>query len=256
MVGQSTSLGADLPSAPLAAADSPPPAPTADGLEAPTSDGGQPADGSSPGAEADSSPAPGAPNPAESTDSKAEGWKTLFDGKSLDGWKSTEFGGEGEIFVEDATLVMEAGQPLTGVTYTGDFPKQDYEIRLEAMKVDGIDFFCGLTFPVGESHCSFIVGGWAGSLVGISSIDGQDASENETTRVMKFDKGTWYKIRVRVTLDKLEAWIDDYQIVDQDIKGRRISTRNEVNASKPMGISAFETKAALRGIEFRSLNDK
>ena len=71
------------------------------------------------------------------------------------------------------------------------------------MRVEGSDFFVGLTFPVRDSHASLIVGGWAGSVVGISSIDGRDASENETTEVMKFKNGQWYKFRLRVRADRL-----------------------------------------------------
>jgi len=182
-----------------------------------------------------------------------EKWQPLFDGKTLTGWKITQFGGQGEVNIEDGQLVMEMGTPLSGVTYTGEFPKQDFEISLEAMRMEGTDFFCGLTFPVRDSHASFIVGGWAGSVVGISSIDGQDAANNDTTQVIAFKSKQWYKIRVRVTADLIRAWIDDKMIVDQNIKDRRISTRNEVDLSKPLGISTYETKAAIRNIKYRKL---
>ena len=36
----------------------------------------------------------------------------------------------------------------------------DYELRLEAKRVEGGDFFCGLTFPVGKEYCTLILGGW------------------------------------------------------------------------------------------------
>ena len=182
---------------------------------------------------------------------KSPTWQSLFDGKTLDGWKSTNFGGEGDVDVKKGSIHMDFGSSMTGITYQGAFPKMDYEISLEAMKVDGIDFFCGLTFPVQRSHCSFIVGGWAGAVVGLSSIDGKDASDNQTTKYMKFDTNRWYRIRVRVTKAKIEAWIDDKQVVNQNIEGRRITTRSEVNLSKPLGISAFETRAALRKIRWR-----
>ena len=82
------------------------------------------------------------------------------------------------------------------------------------MKLDGNDFFIALTFPVKDSHATFVVGGWGGGVVGISCVDDLNASENETMNIEGFEKDVWYKIRVRVSDDKLQAWIDDDQKVD------------------------------------------
>ena len=196
-------------------------------------------------------------NPKEAGSSKEAGaWKPLFNGKSLDGWKAAEFGGEGEVTVKDGMILLDFGSSMTGITLQKEFPKSNYELRLEAKRVDGIDFFCGLTFPVKDSHCSFIVGGWGGAVVGLSSIDGKDASENDTTKYMRFEKDQWYKIRVRVTDNAIQTWIDDKQIVNQDIRNRKISIRNEVDLSKPLGISTWDTRAALRKLAYRSLAKK
>src|SRR5947209_6205238 len=103
------------------------------------------------------------------------GWKSLFDGKSLDGWKPADFGGDARVFVKDGAIVMEKGKLMSGVTYRrGDFPKMDYEVTLEGKKLAGDDFFCTTTFPVGDSFCSLVVGGWGGSLVGLSSLNSLD----------------------------------------------------------------------------------
>lgn len=192
---------------------------------------------------------------AASGASDAQG-QTLFDGATLKNWKITEFGGTGDIEIKDQSIILHMGAILTGITFTNvsALPKTNYEISLEAMKIDGSDFFCALTFPVGESHCSFVVGGWGGGVVGISSIDGMDASENETTKYMNFDKGKWHRIRVRVTPVKLNAWINDEQLVDQSIEGRRISMRpGEIELSQPLGIATFQTSAAVRNIRLRKL---
>ena len=181
----------------------------------------------------------------------AEGWVPLFNGRNLEGWKLTKFGGDGEVEVVEGELILNQGGPLTGVTWTKAFPKVDFEISLEAQRVEGTDFFVGLTFPVRDSHASLIVGGWAGSVVGISSLDGRDASENETTQVMKFDNGKWYKFRVRVTADRIKAWIDDAAVVDVSIKDRKVTTRNEVTLSQPVGLATYDTKAAIRKLRYR-----
>ncbi len=179
--------------------------------------------------------------------------KSLFDGKTLKGWKKTAFGGEGDVEVKDGRILIASGAPMSGITWTEDFPKIDYEISLDAMRVDGGDFFCGLTFPVGDSPCSFIVGGWGGGVVGLSSIDGSDASENETTKYQEFTSNRWYAIRVRVSKEKIEAWVDKKQMVDLETKDRRISIRPEVELSRPLGISTYATTAALREIKVRRL---
>jgi hypothetical protein len=182
--------------------------------------------------------------------------KPIFDGKTLEGWSETKFGGQGEVTVKDGALWLGAGNDLTGVNFTGAMPKTNYEITLEAQRVEGGDFFCGLTFPYGDTHCTFIVGGWGGSTVGISSIDGDNASENETTKIKKFEKGRWYKIRVKVTPEKIEAWIDDEQLVDVTTKGKKISLRSgEIELSKPCGVASYRTQAALRNIRVRVLSD-
>ncbi len=196
------------------------------------------------------------PNDKPSPADQGAKWIPLFDGKTLDGWKSTNFGGEGDVTVEKGSLIMEMGSPLTGVTFQDPkkLLKTNYEISLEAMRVQGGDFFCGLTFPVREKeHCSFVVGGWGGALCGISSINGMDASENETTSVKEFKEKQWYKIRVKVTDDKLLCWIDDEKLVDVEIKDRELTTRVEVDLSQPFGLCSFQTKAAIRDLKIRPI---
>ncbi len=195
--------------------------------------------------------APGDKAALESSD-KA-GAIRLFDGRTLAGWKATDFGGQGKVLVRDGRLVLEDGSPLTGITWTRPFPTSNYEVSLEAMRVDGIDFFCGMTFPVGNEFCSLIVGGWAGTVVGLSSINGDDASENETTDYMRFEKGQWYRIRLRVTDERIEAWIDQEKFVDVPRKDRSFSLRIEVDPSKPFGIASFLTTAALRNMTLERL---
>ena len=118
---------------------------------------------------------------AEKKNDDKQGWKPLFNGKDLEGWKVTNFGGEGEVLVEKGEVVITQGVDLSGITSTSKkLPKSNYEIEFEAQREDGNDFFVGLTFPVKEDPCSLIVGGWGGGVCGLSSLDGMDASENDT----------------------------------------------------------------------------
>ena len=180
-------------------------------------------------------------------------WQSLFDGNTLKGWKITDFAGHGDVRVENGAIILDQGV-MTGVTWTSAIPKMNYEIALDAKRVDGSDFFCGLTFPVGTNPCSFIVGGWGGGVVGISSLDGEDAANNETTKVAEFEKGRWYAVKVRVEPKKIEAWIDNEKYVNVDTTDRRISIRGEVELSRPLGIASWSTTAALRNIRVRELS--
>lgn len=178
----------------------------------------------------------------------------LFDGKSLDNWNKTDFTACGEVKVEDGTIVLNVGSSMTGITSTRkDLPVTNYELTYEAQRLSGYDFFAAATFPVGKSHVTLVNGGWGGSVTGISSIDGSDASENETGKFFDYKNKTWYKFRVRVTDEKIRCWIGDKEIIDVTHKGRRVGTRIETDSSKPLGFATWETSGALRNIEVRVL---
>jgi hypothetical protein len=183
----------------------------------------------------------------------ASGRKSLFDGKTLEGWKVTDFSGRGEVTVEDGAIRMDMGNPMSGITWTGEPPRENYELSLEGMRVRESDFFCTTTFPVGKSPCSLVVGGWGGSVVGLSSVDGYDASENPTTKTIKFEEKKWYRVRIRVTEKAVQAWIDDREVVHQSRAGHRFGIRIEVSRSKPLGIATWNTVGAVRNIRLRDL---
>ncbi len=180
----------------------------------------------------------------------------LFNGKNLDGWAVTDFGGHGEVSVENGEIKINMGSELTGVNWTNAaiLPKTNYEIELDAMRREGGDFFCGLTFPVNDSFCSLILGGWGGGVVGISSIDRMDASENETSRNLYFERNRWYHVRVQVAPQKILVWIDQEKTIDVEITGRKISMRpGDIERSVPLGIATWQTSAALKNIRLKPL---
>ncbi|MBC8116132.1 MAG: hypothetical protein H7062_17235 [Candidatus Saccharimonas sp.] len=80
-----------------------------------------------------------------------------------------------------------------------------------------------------------------------------DAATNETARYESFQKGRWYKIRMRVTEKGLMGWIDEKQVVGVETKGRKISIRHEVELSRPLGVSCYSTVSGLKEIKLREL---
>ncbi len=177
----------------------------------------------------------------------------LFDGETLDGWEITDFGLQGPVYVEEGLIVLERGNGATGITWLGDIPWINYEVTLEAMRMEGIDFFCGLTFPVYESALTLVVGGWGGSVVGLSCIDGFDAADNETFILRSFQNNRWYRIRLRVTEEAVLAWIDDKEMVNFFLDDHELSLRPEVYLSYPFGIASWRTTAALRNIQIKKI---
>jgi hypothetical protein len=197
-------------------------------------------------AEIEAAREPAKPLPAAA----AAAWRPLFDGKALGDWKVSNYGG-GDPEIAAGAIRLPMGADLNGITWTGEFAQENYEIELEARRVDGNDFFCGLTFPVGADPCSFIVGGWGGAVVGLSNIDGLDAANNETTLVRAFKTGQWYAVKVRVTPEQIECFLDGERVVNQPRAGHTISIRESVEPSRPLGIATYATVAELRNIRWR-----
>jgi len=182
-----------------------------------------------------------------------DAWISLFDGVSLGHWKPTPFSGHGEVRVQDGIILVGNGR-TTGITWTGEFPRAGYEIRFEAARLEGKDFFAGITFPVGEAHCSWINGGWDGTVVGLSNLDGNDASENDTSLLREFVQGRWYAFRLAVTERRIQAWIDNEPIIDVDLARRQPGLPfGEGDLSTPLGFSSYRTVAGLRKVEYRRL---
>jgi hypothetical protein len=180
-------------------------------------------------------------------------WQSLFDGKSLGGWRETPFSGRGPVTVEGGALVLGPGGPLAGVTWSRSFPNTDYELRFQAVRLRGGDFFASVTFPVGKSFATWVTGGWGGDIVGLSSIDGWDASDNETRTYFEFDRGRWYSFRLQVKEDRIAAWIDEKQVFNVVIAGRSIGLRHgEIKLSAPLGFASYNTRGAVRNIEYRT----
>lgn len=173
-------------------------------------------------------------------------------------WTALEGAADVEWDEESRVLRIGIGTDLNGVRWTGPAPVTPYVVELEARRMSGSDFFCGLTFPVrtGSECVSLIVGGWGGNLVGISSIEGMDASENSTASQHEFEDGRWYRIRVEVRAEHLQTWIDDKQVIDAHTEEQKLSLRpGPIEECAPFGLATWQTKAEVRGVKWRKLMD-
>lgn len=185
----------------------------------------------------------------------------LFNGKSLDDWESVDIGGSGVVELEGDVMIINQGESISGVVYkkAATLPLTNYEITLEAKRLQGVDFFVGLTFPVGnvKTCATLVCGGWGGSVTGISSIDGFDASDNNTSSYQRYEDDKWYAIKLRVTPENLSAWIGEKQVIDEDIKGKKIAVRaGPIESYLPLSLTTFNTTSAIRNIKLTPIAEK
>jgi hypothetical protein len=182
-------------------------------------------------------------------------WTDLFDGAQLGKFVVTDFGGQGEVAVRDGAIELGFGSPLTGITWNGEVPTGAYELEVAAARVDGGDFFAGITFPVGDSHLTLVLGGWGGSLCGLSSLDGNDAAHNDTRTHRQFAPGRDHTARIVVTADRVQTFLDGEPLCHAERSQHRLGLRPEVLLSRPLGISSFATCSRIRSVRWRPLLD-
>jgi hypothetical protein len=193
-------------------------------------------------------------------------WIPLIGGRSTTaiaavapGFEPARFGGNGAIEESESGLRLDGGAPLTGVVFppgqsTVLTPSgEEYELEVVAARLAGTDFFCALTFPVADAALTLVLGGWGGSTCGFSCLDGRDAANNPTTTWRRFDKGVFVNARVRVTRERIEAFVDDAPLCSTPRAGVRLSLRPEVEPCRPLGIASYATTAMVRTVRWRPI---
>ena len=185
-------------------------------------------------------------------------WVALFDGKTLRGWEKVEggrFEGHGPIYVNEGRLVLSRGQRRTGIAWTGEFPTVDYELVLELRRDEGQEF-CAMLLPFGSERGSWTLGGWAGTMSGLSRLDKRSASVNDTKLLKGYETGKWYRARLRVTEAKVEAWVDDEKTVDVSRAGRRFVQPEWLPLAQPFVLNTYRATLSARTIKLRLLESR
>lgn len=164
----------------------------------------------------------------------------------------------GDVLEKDGTLELPFSDQITAARWSGAIPQSPFELEYEARRINGTDFFGTVTFPARkDEYVSLVIGGWGGGLIGISSIDDLDASENETGSAWKFETGRWYRIRILCTARKIEAWIDHDKAVDVDTENRKLSLRpGPISSCVPFGFASWQTTAEIRKARWRQLHSE
>lgn len=177
----------------------------------------------------------------------------LFSPALIQKWEEAKMIQGGGIVREDGGFTLKDGAPMTGIVFPSwlkdGMPIADYAIYYEAMRESGGDFFGSVTFPVRDekTFVTFVLGGWGGSQVGISCIDGYDASENTTGSSQRFENGKWYRVRIEVRAKELRVLLDGRPIIQTNIAGRDLGLRaGEIDRCVPFGFATYGTTGRVR----------
>lgn len=177
----------------------------------------------------------------------------LFSPALIGKWREATIHQGGGVRREPDGFTIREGAPITGLVFPSwlddGLPVANYAIEYEAMRVSGGDFFGSVTFPVrdAKTFVTFVLGGWGGSQVGISCIDGYDASENPTGSSQRLENGKWYRVRIEVRPRELTVLLDGRRIIRTNIAGRDLSLRaGEIDQCVPFGFATYGTEGRVR----------
>ena len=84
-------------------------------------------------------------------------------------------------------------------------------------------------------------------------VDEKGVWSNDTRREIDVRSGRWYHLRVRVTLRRVEAWVDDVQVADLDTAGHKLHTAGHIQHELPLGLHTEVSTCTLRAIRLRRL---
>ncbi|MBM4039871.1 MAG: DUF1080 domain-containing protein [Planctomycetes bacterium] len=180
-------------------------------------------------------------------------WVTLFDGKSLKGWKVVGPALE-PAAVKEGQLVLGQEGTSGGVVRQGEFPRLNYEVSLEAMKIAGNVDFCMIVFPIGDQEAVWKFGGGAtGNHVALHWVNGGVIPGDEAARVTDITAGRWYKLRIRVTDERVEGWMDEEKKFDLARGATKFTLEDMYAGMRPFGIGTWYTQGAVRNLRLRRL---
>ena len=179
-----------------------------------------------------------------------DGWISLFDGKTLNGWKA---GGAADSFhVEDGKIVCN-GQPMGHLFYVGDVQNHDFknfELKADVMTKPGANsglYFhtkyqekgwpeYGFEAQVNDTHTDWKKGGSLYSVVDIKESPGKD-NEWWTYHIIVKDNKVTLKVNEKTTVE----WAQPEGYEHPQFKHRKIGRGTfALQAHDPKSVAYFK----------------
>jgi hypothetical protein len=185
-------------------------------------------------------------------------WVNLFDERYRSQWEIIDVakgrGHGGKSSVKDGRALLSGLKNRITGRWVGKFPTMDYEVVFEVARTAGLRFPY-VVFAVGDSHGVWFMAGRDGTYAGLSTVDGKgyDQKGNPTYRRVRYAAKRWYKARLRVAGGKVEAWVDDEQVIDLPDAERRVQKDAFGVTLKPFTISVHEAVNVIRNLRLHSL---
>ncbi|HWA86974.1 MAG TPA: DUF1080 domain-containing protein [Opitutus sp.] len=151
------------------------------------------------------------------------GWKSLFDGTSLEGWRSLKSGTPGAGWkVEDGAIVLEAKSGAGDLVTKAEFG--DFELTLEWKVAEATNSGIIYRVGLGEDH-TYTTGP---EYQVLDNVKGEDNHPASHTAAALYDLvappadytkpvGEWNSARIRVRGWHIEQWLNGHKTVDIDL---------------------------------------
>lgn len=185
-------------------------------------------------------------------------WRSIFDGERLGRWipitriDATDLADPvpGEVEIDGRQLVLNPGDPLTGVSWFGPMPTDEFEVTVET-KIDDAEML-SVAFPVGTERAAIQLD--AGNRkAGLYHVDGTDPRDNPMAAIFDGAVAGWHQLRIRVTAQHVQAWLNGQPIANQDRLESTFGAPDGYHPMHPLSMVASNGSASLRNIRIRTL---
>lgn len=171
-------------------------------------------------------------------------WVTLFNGKTLAGWKPDSPAAAGKATVADGRLVLDKQDDAeVRVVWDGQFPAIDYDLLVDLQRFEG-DGCSVLWLPVGDSRLAFYI---ASHVLGLRTPTGEELLAEKW-----FEPAEPYAMQIRVTSQKIQVWVDGHKIADFSPVGRAQSVDRGKEPLDGPRIASERRRSAIAHIRVRA----